>query len=60
MAERFVCVSDSVYETFDDIASAKAFAKAESEKSGELVIVYLQCGTMCGVVDQFFGGAENV
>ena len=54
MAERFVCVSDSVYETFDDIASAKAFAKAESEKSGELVIVYLQCGTMCGVVDQFF------
>ena len=59
MAERFVCASASVCETFDDIESAKAFAKAESEKSGERVIVYLQYGTMCGVVAQFLGGADN-
>jgi hypothetical protein len=59
MAERFVCVSDSVYETFDDIVSAKEFAKAESEKSGERIIIYLQYGTMCGAVAHFFGGVEN-
>lgn len=58
MTERFVCASASVCETFDDIVSAKEFAKVESEKSGELVIIYLQCGTMCGAVAQFLGGAE--
>lgn len=59
MTERFVCASDSVCETFDDIASAKEFAKSESEKSGEMVFVYLQYGTMCGVVAHFLGGVEN-
>lgn len=59
MIERFVCASDSVYKTFADIASAKEFAKVESEKrSGEQVIIYLQYGTMCGAVAHFLGGVE--
>lgn len=59
MVERFVCVSDSIYKTFDDIASAKEFAKSESEKSDERIIIYLQYGTMCGAVAHFLGGVEN-
>lgn len=57
--EKFVCASDSVCEIFDNIIDAKEFAKAESEKSGNMVYVYLQYGTMCGVVASFLGGAEN-
>lgn len=59
MTERFVCASDSVCEIFDDIVSAKQFAKVESEKSGERFVVYLQYGTMCGAVAFFVGGVEN-
>jgi hypothetical protein len=59
MVEKFICASDSVYETFDDIESAKEFAKAESEKSGEQIIIYLQYGTMCGAVAHFLDGVEN-
>ena len=59
MVERFVCASDSVYETFGDIESAKEFAKAESRKSSEQIIIYLQYGTMCSAVAHFSRGVEN-
>lgn len=58
MYKKFVCVSETVYETFDDLASAKEFAKDASKKSCDMIIIYLQFGTMCGAVAQFFGGNE--
>ena len=59
IVERFLCVSDSVYETFGDIASAEEFAKSESEKSNERITIYLKCGMMCAKVVHFLRGVEN-
>lgn len=58
MYKKFVCASETVYKTFDDLASAKEFAKDASKKSCDMIIIYLQYGTMCGAVAQFFGGEE--
>lgn len=55
MTERYICVSNSAYEVFADVESAKSFAKAWAEKNLEQVVVYLQYGTMCGVVACFGG-----